>query len=424
MFSHWLFPDDENDDLPAEAKERAYILLPSLDALMDGQWSSRNREGKINHFQRVGAVSDLLDWFGMDALPGDIVRIVRRIDGEGMDSAIAYAKELAIERLLDAPYAAVNKLAQGVTPIVKSSMELITKKRLWPSIFEPRPQRLGVGEYMANLWGLRPEYQHLSALADGDATPLRSYADSFEGILSYHSDPQQAAYYDLKSKQAKFAESIGKDGDFGGEFNGRTQALHNARLAVRYGDKEDAARWVSKYFDAGGTLSGMRNTFYNMAPEHGFGLSKVEQAEFIDSLGPQDRYTYAMARLYFINVLMGDGPDRLVYDHFDVLAKKIDRTSYRTAIARYRGAAVGFRSQGKETVALELERMADTYIEEAGGWDALVGSWDGKERKSYVSLLRRTARKVARNKEEKGMEHPYNLDAVIGAEDDEEEEAY
>jgi len=269
IYNHTRFPDEERE-LSEFQRNRAHIILGRDDA------------GNVKYFSGVGALGDILAWFGLDAAPllvGDWLRGKRT------------AKEVAIS-MGKAPF---NILAQGLTPVIKMPMELLAKQQFYPDVFEPRQIR----DRWAHLWrhvGLSKEFNVLYGL------PSRGYIKTLDSFFYYKVDPLSGSYYDIQNMKRRFMKKKGR------EFSGfastpRSESLYRYKQSLRYGDKEGAKKWLKSYAVLGGTRSGMRRSLQNMHPLHG--LRKMEKVEFMSGLDADDKRKLRNAERYFREVLSG-----------------------------------------------------------------------------------------------------------------------
>lgn len=265
-----LFFRDEEDDLPENVKARPHIIF------------GRDKDGKVLYFDRLGSLGDFLQWFGLDdALDKVIDFLLGRRD----------LKEIAIE-MAKSP---VNVVVQGVRPEMKLPAELAAGKSSFPDVF-----RLGIvrdrGLHLARALGLENEYTAVAGL------PSRGYANSFELMLYYKSDPGESAYYSTLNEKIRYLKKIGKFRSFGGDpFDGRSSALYNFKLSVRYGDKDAAEKYLAEYAALGGTKQGLATSIRNLEPLSG--LNAEDERRFRNSLNADDKENLAAAIKFYEDVL-------------------------------------------------------------------------------------------------------------------------
>ena len=257
MLAAWnrlMFPDEEKE-LPEGIRSKVHIVL------------GRDKSGKILYFNRLGALSDFLDWFGLDDAPRDI-------------SDFLNGRRTLGEILKESAESPVNKIAQGLSPVYKTPAELLSRKQFFPNIFKPRGMR-DTGLYLAQQYGLDAEYRAISGL------PSRGYGESLKNFAFYSIDPGEAAFQDAYEMKRRFMQGIQKGGDFQGISTPKSTAIYNYKTAIRYKDREAADKYLQEYADLGGTREGFDRSLQSLHPL--YGLNKQEQQEFRISLGEDDR---------------------------------------------------------------------------------------------------------------------------------------
>jgi hypothetical protein len=274
MLTAWnnlMFPDEERE-ISEENRALPHIIF------------GRDGDGKIVYFNRLGALTDLLAWFGLDKAPMYVAQWA---------SGRRSLREVAIE-MAKSP---VNVVVQGVTPAIKMPAELITKRILFPDVFRPRPMR-DWKYYLMQSFGLENEYK---ALTD---VPGEQYVKSLSSFLVYKSDPGQNAYSDILSEKSRFLERKGKASQ-GAFISPKANALYNLRLAIRYQDERAKDTFLREYIALGGTREGIQGSLKRMHPLGG--LSLKEAREFKKELTPDMRELLAKSILFYEAVLNPGG---------------------------------------------------------------------------------------------------------------------
>jgi hypothetical protein len=243
-----LFPREE-EDLPEDVRGRPHIVF------------GRDADGNVQYFPRVGMLGDFAEWFGMDASPYYINQWTR-----GRMTLGEIAKDMA--------KSPVNVVIQGGVPFIKLGFELFTHQALFPDVFKPRTIRDG-NLHIARSFGLENEYLALSG------KPSRPYYETAKGVFIYTVDPFQAAFRDIMDEKTRYMDKLGKYGT-GFWLNDRGNALYNARLALRFNDKEAAYKYMGEYLKFGGTLRGLKQSLQRMHPLSG--LNRAEKIQFVAGL--------------------------------------------------------------------------------------------------------------------------------------------
>lgn len=269
LYNHMVHPDEEAE-LDAFTRNRPHIIL----------W--READGKVAYFSGLGAVGDVLSWFGLDAAPLMVKDFLN-----GKRTALEVAKEMG-----KAPF---NIVAQGITPLIKMPAEMAAQKQFFPDVFSPRPMRDNA-QYLFRSVALGDEYNALFNV------PSRGYIDSLKNMLYYRMDPGQGAYLDIANLKRKFMAKNGIAYD-GGHTTPKGEALYNYKLALRYEDKDLAGRFLKQYVTLGGKANQLKQSLINMGPMAG--LSMRDRAQFLHTLNQDDRIRLKNAEHYWSEILLG-----------------------------------------------------------------------------------------------------------------------
>jgi hypothetical protein len=268
---NWMFFRDEDKELPEDVRSRLHIVF------------GRDKDGNILYFSRLGALQDFLDWFGLDT---PIKHIQDYLSGR---KGIA---EVAIDIAKNDP----NKLVNAVTPFIKTPVELLTGKKMYPDVFEMMPVR-DRWQYLAESFGLGSEYKALTG------KPTRGYASSIPSMFIYVSDPYETAYYANKENLVRYRKEIGTYTE-GYSENQRSEALYNVKLAMRYGDRKAFEKYMLEYAALGGTEKGLKQSFKSMHPL--YGLSQDKWQDYVDSLDGVGKENLVKALDYYERVIGGN----------------------------------------------------------------------------------------------------------------------
>ena len=259
-------------------------------------------DGKIISVPIVGAFYDFIDFFGLPDLREQMDMIVSGND------PIRGVKEGA-ETLVKAP---INKIVQGVNPLIKSSSELFLKKSLYPNVFEPRPIKSRT-EYLARFFSMKKAYRYVTE------KPMRKkFFDTHwaSDLLFREFDVQETAYFQTKSLVGKY-KGYGSSGTPDDEqIQAKREALYNYATAIRYEQNEEADKWLERYYLHGGTEKGLNTSITNKHPLHQ--LSKAEkkdvmhvidghegETEFAKKLSDPEIKRIKMALEYYNNTFGG-----------------------------------------------------------------------------------------------------------------------
>lgn len=269
------YPEEENE-LPENVRSKVHIVL------------GRDENGKVIYFNRLGALSDFLDWFGLDDAPRDVSDLLN-----GRRSLGEIVKEGALSPL--------NKLAQGLSPVYKTPAEILSKKQFFPDVTKPRPIR-DMGLYLAQQYGLDAEYRSVAGL------PNRGYSESLKNVVAYSVDPGEAAFQDTYEIKGRFMKSIQKGGDFQAIATPKSTAIYNYKTAIRYKDKVAAEKYLREYANLGGTRKSFDQSLASLHPL--YGLNRQEQKQFMDSLSEDERIRVERAIKFYTDNFINLKEDR------------------------------------------------------------------------------------------------------------------
>jgi hypothetical protein len=268
-WNHTMYPEEEKS-LPESIRNRPHIVF------------GRNEQGKVIGFTRIGALGDILEWFGLDAAPEYVDKYF-----SGKMTLKEIAKEMA--------KSPINVMVQGSNPYVKTPAELITRRALFPDTWRPRTIR-NRGLHVAQSLGLGEEYKAITGL------PSKKYRETLGTIFYYEIDPGQSSYSDIFEEKNRFLKKQGKLGE-GFWLAPRGDALYNWRLAIRYKDTKAAQDYLDKYFLLGGDPKGLERSLENMHPLSG--LNKGEELAFVAQLNEEDKDKLVRAIKFYYEDLLG-----------------------------------------------------------------------------------------------------------------------
>ena len=261
-FNRMVFGDDD-DELPNDVKYRPHLTL--------GKYN-----GKVYYFDRIGALADAADWLSLDSIFLDAKELANNQQTLG-----GYVKKMA--------QAPVNKVINGLNPILKMPIELATGRTMYPDAFNSRTIR-DSKKYVAQSLGLAWPYKAVTG-------EPRSDWDELSRMLVYSLDPNEAAYFQTLDKVRQFQERV-LDKKFDGfATTRRGQVLQNLKRAMRYGDKAAVRRYLKEYAKLDGTKKGLKQSMKAMNPL--YGLSNAEKKQFLKWITADDRKYLNKANRYY-----------------------------------------------------------------------------------------------------------------------------
>ena len=267
LWNFLLFKDEE-DELPISVRSRPHVIF------------GRNADGSIRYFSRMDTLGDVLEWIGLDAAPEAFDRWMK-----GRASIKTLAGEMA--------KAPINKLVNGVNPFVKLPAEILTRRQLFPDVFNPRMIR-DTGLAVARTLGIEQAYR---AVAD---LPTPGFINDVTDLLMYRIHPGEAAYHDVFTLRRQFLKAIGREREHY-SFSPQGNALYNMKSALRMKDEEAAKHWLTEYLMRGGTSKGLGTSLRNMHPL--VGMSKEEAVAFLNQLTPGETHIFVRALRYYTEIL-------------------------------------------------------------------------------------------------------------------------
>jgi len=271
VWNYTMFPEEE-ESLPENVKNRPHIIY------------GKDKDGNVDYFGRIGALGDLLEWFGLDSAPGHV---------SDWMSGRKTLKEIALE-MAKSP---INVLAQGSLPFAKILAEVVTRRALFPDVFEPRTVR-DRWLHIAKSFGMENEFTSLTK------RPNKPYSKSIKTLFTYSIDPLQAAYSNTYENKRRFMKKIGKESE-GFWITPKGNALYNVRLSMRYGDKEAFNHYTTEYVvKYGGKPENMVRSFEAMNPL--YGMTKQEQNLFLITLNEAEQKQLVQAIAFYYQLLTPD----------------------------------------------------------------------------------------------------------------------
>lgn len=300
LYNSTFFAQEEKD-LPADVQAKPHVIL------------GRGKDGKVRYIDRLGMLSDFLEWFGLDTV---------RKDAQDYLNGYRSLKEIT-QGMARSPF---NKFIQGVSPLIKTPFELLAKTSFYPDAFKPGhiyDQR----EYLARQSGLADEYKILTG------KPVKNYTDILQNMIMLQSDPGEAAYYDIRDMKQQYMKKV-LDKNSGGitSDSDKSEALYNVKMAVRYRDMQAFDRYLMAYGLAGGTEKGLNQSLDSMHPL--FGLKgwngKVKEGDtdealqFYESLSPEDREKTRTAVKFYEAVLRRRGDEEII-THYSQVVERINQ---------------------------------------------------------------------------------------------------
>lgn len=228
-----LWQPDKESDLDTWDRQNPHIVL------------CRNPDGSVRIFRNVGAMGDLLEWFGLNSLLGLLPKY--------LDDQITGADLL--QEVIKDP---VNKFVQGIGPHFKLPVEVPLGISLFPDIFNPRTQDRG--EAIASALALRDEYRAARGkiLKDGSRARPHYQQRLFVGVV----DPKLTALNKIHELRGDFLRKKGKDVPT----ILSVSKFRNMKLAAVYENFDAFLEARKKYMDGGRGFDNFMDSLNKLDP--------------------------------------------------------------------------------------------------------------------------------------------------------------
>jgi hypothetical protein len=270
MLWNAAFFADEEDELQETGREQLHLIL------------GRRKDGSIITLRFQGALSDALQWFGLEN-PLETARLV----ASGRKSGGDLAK--------DSSTAGVLKLFQGLRPEPKLLYEVAAGQSFFPSPARPRPIR-DTTEHILRTFSLDKPYKLLAGKPRQDGSIYEQLKKDIAGILVHYADPGEQAYYTARKYVYDWLDDQGKEKPTITPTN-KSNALYYYKQALKYSDFEAAERYLKKYKELGGKEHNIGASIKRAAPIASLKLS--DRYKFKQSLSPEQRETLRIATEWY-----------------------------------------------------------------------------------------------------------------------------
>jgi len=266
-----VFFPDEDDEMQRAQRNQLHLIL------------GRRDDGSVISIRFQGALSDALNWFGMEDFPQDFKDVV--------SGKVPWSKKF--DEALKAP---MQKLFSGARPIEKGAVEALTGKTLYPEMFKPRAIR-DPWEHLAKSISMDVPYRyaHYAAGKAGilpAAKPIRGLLTPLLNTIAYTSEPGESAYYSTIEKISNFLKTEGYEVPDVSPTR-RSNALYYYKQAKRFDDEATAKQWLDEYTRLGGKREDIRNS---MKKSHPVAFIPIKlRRKYMGSIDAEDRRTMDIA---------------------------------------------------------------------------------------------------------------------------------
>lgn len=306
-----LFFGDEDEELRGERRGHHIIL-------------GRRDDGTIVSIRFEGALSDALSWFNLHDWMADAGDLL-----EGDKDLVDMAHEAA--------KAPIERTINSLEPITKTTFELSMGSRTYPHIFEegrswarrnqplrdPVEHALGavsLNRLYSRVTG-KPQRQDQfltgfnlpgAAIGGGVGAMMGGAPGAVAGallgtMLTYQTDPGEAAYWDTRGMVYRYLSEQGEDGG-GAVPTARANALYYYRRASAWGDEKAQEKWLQEYYKLGGRPDNVRQSIRRAAPLAV--LPARHRRQFLVGLSQEDRDVLELAERWYQSTIASPGRAR------------------------------------------------------------------------------------------------------------------
>jgi len=278
MTYNQLFHSDAEQDLLDYDRGRMHINL------------GYDKNGEVSILRGQGALSDFLEWFGLDEAP-----ILWREYFEGKASLTDIFGKIPLVTGKIGIKPIVSKFMGSITPTYKIPFEIISG-RSWP--FQ------GTESYpIEDKW--RKLFQNIQLENEYDfifQKPSRGYLKSWGMAVITKTNPQENAYRHIQSQKYAYLETKGKGGS-SNYYSPRSIVYRAYKKALIYGDKRAEEKAWDEMKKLGVKPADLKKSLEWTDPLSG--LSKEEKKEFVNEyLSQSDRERLKKANEYYKKVFL------------------------------------------------------------------------------------------------------------------------
>lgn len=258
----------------------------------------KNADGYIPSIRVSDGFKEILEFAGLSDAAQDV-------------EDVRSGRSTLWDKAMETVRAPVEKLWFSAIPIERSVMETVVgKKTQYPHLFQKGSatdiKTLPVRDRAEEL--LRPvALDWVYRKVTGKPLPEHERTIPSGLKLAYWTDPGEASYYAIRDRAYSWLQERGISPPMIEPTNAKAKeksdALYYWKKAVQVGDEAARKRWLKAYFEAGGTVDGMRSAVSRTNP---LGVIPDKyRAAFVRSLTPQERDTLRLAAEWSARVKRG-----------------------------------------------------------------------------------------------------------------------
>jgi hypothetical protein len=283
--------EEEEQGIPESERGKTHAILPGSDA-----------DDRIFAFYRLGIMDDLLEWTPLD---NGTEYAIQYLKGRRSLSEIAKDMSVSVYGANVPIKPPLKKIVSGMMPHFKLLGEVLGGRSLYPDPTQPR-EIYDRGEYALRQLGVPAD---VAKYMLGKPTPKDLPSKALLNAFVYEVDPKQTVYYATKDEMRHYKSKHGLSNWRPGRSDdeharAKSEALYNAKMAIRYEDPEATEKHLSEYFALGGKLSGVKSSLDNMAPLAQ--LPKKHRNKFKKSLDGEQLHQLELAEEFWKETLRGD----------------------------------------------------------------------------------------------------------------------
>ena len=250
-----------------------------------------NRDGEIKMLPTPGALTDLLSWVGYE----DVFAALNHIQqGRGSWTQILRAVSSGF----------VNTLGQGLTPVLKLPIEMLTEKEYFPDVLNARPMK-DRWHHIQRAMSV-DKYVELYGALTNSGRPTQGPFHILEGLVLDQRHTGYSSYTKIRSHAFDYKSIIeGKDAS-PGVMSDRQVAYYNYKLSLRfkdvwYGGPKQLERAKARLKELKVTRR-QRADMLDRAKPLGMFTSRSQMKEFKRTLSPSEERALVRAEQYWRDV--------------------------------------------------------------------------------------------------------------------------
>ena len=273
-WNHLMFPDEE-EELTDTDQRRGHLILGKIG-------------DEILMLPTPGALSDVARWMGYE----DALAALDHVQsGRGDMGDVAEAIGTGF----------LNTALQGVNPIFKMPLELITGMDSFPDVTTPRRLRSRMHHVIRGV-GLDVPLDLFGAITE-TGRPTQGAFHLLANLAVDKRPTDYAAYSQIRSLAYQYKSHTSGETVFLGPMTPQAEAYYNYRLALRYDDEAARDRWRARMDELG--ISGKdRRAMLDRSKPLGM-LSKAQRRAFRDTLTPHEQRVLERADQYWRDTFLG-----------------------------------------------------------------------------------------------------------------------